>query len=540
MSSDKQAFGGPDVFRVIDKRLPILPEAGLIFVIVGFALAMLAFPENPGEPGNLRISGLLMAGGLAGGVVLAVLRNPLTLFRCEHILVLSPIYWLLLDIIQGHYHLHDAPPESIRLAFVAIAIFGVCVWTMVFFTRVYHPAIVSRSAAIPLSAELIWRVILICFTLAFLRFAIPSNFNLFLMIEALGRNRWAAPWARGAFGGWDSFIDHLAYFGYLLPALTVLLAVRTRATHPRVVTAILLTAFLSMFFFQGGGRRIFGVMVGSALLTWILTRKSLRLSSLLWSIVGVVALLIAMEFMLQARSKGASEVIESGSFEVTKISVDDNFLRLSQTISIIPERHDYAYWQQVLFVAVRPVPRVFWPGKPTTPGFDLPEALGLSGFSLSMSALGEFYVSYGFVGIAIGSLFYGLIARFVTLLLAGDVFAARTFLYALGVMMLFVGMRSMLDLVLTSYALLAWLAISWMLAGWLKRQGLDPTEAFHREEAAPQMVEVPVRLRMPRHQAEAFGLLGHSSFHATSFPDTPSPDGDSNPGTVGLPPLRHV
>ena len=65
-------------------------------------------------------------------------------------------------------------------------------------------------------------------------------------------------------------------------------------------------------------------------------------------------------------------VLFSGESEYDYLHVDDNFLRLAQVIQLVPAQHDYVYLQQLIFTAVRPVPRVFWPGKPIDPGFDLP------------------------------------------------------------------------------------------------------------------------------------------------------------------------
>src|SRR5688572_31517468 len=52
-----------------------------------------------------------------------------------------------------------------------------------------------------------------------------------------------------------------------------------------------------------------------------------------------------------------------------------------------------SYHRYVVYVMVRPVPRVFWPEKPVDPGFDLPTALGVEGVSYSYSVIGELYMS---------------------------------------------------------------------------------------------------------------------------------------------------
>ena len=54
----------------------------------------------------------------------------------------------------------------------------------------------------------------------------PSGFNPLVMYDGLFVSRFAASWARGGLGGWDAFINHLVYFGYHLPTLTVILASR--------------------------------------------------------------------------------------------------------------------------------------------------------------------------------------------------------------------------------------------------------------------------------------------------------------------------
>src|ERR1044071_4603661 len=90
----------------------------------------------------------------------------------------------------------------------------------------------------------------------------------------------------------------------------------------------------------------------------------------------------------------------------------DNFYRLSQIIQLIPESYPYVYHKYLIYVVLRPVPRIFWQGKPVDPGFDLPTALGVQGVSYSYSVIGELYMSLGFIGIALGGWFYGRVSAF--------------------------------------------------------------------------------------------------------------------------------
>jgi hypothetical protein len=109
---------------------------------------------------------------------------------------------------------------------------------------------------------------------------------------------------------------------------------------------------------------------------------------------------------------------------------------------------------------VRPVPRVFWPEKPVDPGFDLPTALGIGGVSFSYSVIGEFYMSLGLLGIALGGWFYGRVASLATGLLKRATTQGALVIYSIIVMALFSGMRSILELILVSYVVLAWVGLA--------------------------------------------------------------------------------
>jgi hypothetical protein len=163
-----------------------------------------------------------------------------------------------------------------------------------------------------------------------------------------------------------------------------------------------------------------------------------------------------MQFMLNIRGFGYEEFMFRGSSEYDYLHVDDNFLRLSQVIQIVPAEHPHVGYQQLWFTIVRPVPRVLWPGKPIDPGFDLPTIVGLKGVSLSTSIIGEWYLSFGWLAVVLGGWLHGRLARTVDVLREREEYRANPIVYGLAVMILVSGMRSMQDLVIMSYALVAW------------------------------------------------------------------------------------
>jgi len=443
----------------------------LLSTTMATTMAVLLIPDDPSTEGALFYPALVMSAGLATAPLFTALRYPKALLRGECLLSLAPIYWLLLDLLQGVYAMEDVKADQVRLAFLAIGLFVVMVWLGVLRRSWRIPTVLISSASQEFSVNTYFALAVACFALGMLNFAIPCNFNVFEMVYYLGQERWAAPWGRGQLGGWDAFLDHLQYFGYLVPVLTVVVGRRAGLRNPRTIICIVMAVIVALFLAQSGSRRVIGVVAGMALILWILDQHRLRVKHLVMTTVALLALLLTLQVMLEYRNVGLSVLvgkgeIPSGRFEKRSIleeqhlRVDDNFYRLCQIIQLIPESHPFVYHKYLLYVIVRPVPRVFWPDKPVDPGFDLPTALGVQGLSLSYSVIGELYMSLGFIGIALGGWFYGRVASTASGLLARCNTQGALVIYSIVVMALFSGMRSILELILVSYVVLAWVAMS--------------------------------------------------------------------------------
>jgi oligosaccharide repeat unit polymerase len=438
---------------------------------IATALSTLLIPEDPSGEGALFDPALVMSAGLATAPFFAALRYPKILLRGECLLALAPIYWLLLDLLQGVYTMQDITGDQVRKAFLAIGVFVVMVWLGALRRSWKIPKLFITSVSQEFSVNTYFGLALACFCIGMLNFAVPCNFNIFEMIHYLGQERWAAPWGRGQLGGWDAFLDHLQYFGYLVPALTVVIGRRLGIRNVRTLICIGLSVVMALFLAQSGSRRVIGVVVGMALILWVLDQQRLRVKHLVTTMFAIVALLVTLQVMLEYRNVGLSVLVgkgevQSGRFEKRQIleeqhlRVDDNFYRLCQIIQLIPESYPFVYHKYLIYVMVRPIPRVFWPGKPVDAGFDLPTALGVEGVSFSYSVIGELYMSLGIIGVALGGWLYGRIASTASGLLARCRTQGALVIYSIVVMALFSGMRSILELILVSYVVLAWVGLS--------------------------------------------------------------------------------
>ena len=77
-------------------------------------------------------------------------------------------------------------------------------------------------------------------------------------------------------------------------------------------------------------------------------------------------------------------------------------------------------------------------------------------------------MSLGFLGIAIGGWLYGRFAAFANGVLSQSTGLGAVVIYSTGAMALFSGMRSLLELVLVSYVIVAWVALSRLFLSYRK------------------------------------------------------------------------
>ena len=434
----------------------------LMAVVIGFAVSLALLPAYVTEPDELQWPAVAMATGLALVPVLVALRRPEAVLHPTSILLCGIVYWILLDLLQAKYVPSVSNPNSITLSFVAIALFATGICCAGFVRAPKLPRAMAVAAEKSPSARLLFVIGVTAFTLSFLRFAIPSDFSLTTMYQALYVGRWGAPWARGQLGGWDAFLDHMAYFGYVLPAITVLLYRAERRLTWRTIVIAFFSVIICLLIAQGGGRRIVGSLIASAGVAWILTAKRKGLSVALFSLVGVPAILVYLQFILVTRVHGISETAPAPTESTFSegIAVDDNFYRMSQLIDLIPSRAPHVGVDWIIWILARPIPRVFWPGKPLDAGIDFAGLVGVRDASLTSSIVGESYMAFGFIGCLVVGFVFAYLGRGLARLLDYPGKASAILMYSVGLLALFVGLRSAIEVVLFGYALLAWIILS--------------------------------------------------------------------------------
>src|ERR1043165_1489898 len=261
--------------RQLATELPIYPALGFLSAIVSTLVAISLIPEDPFPAGALLLPALSLSIALAAAPIASCIKTPRAILRTENLLVITPIFWLLLDLLQSAYPRTEVSRPGIEGAFIAIGIFVCGVWVAALTRPLRLPSFVARASSLTVRPKILFLLIIVFFALGMIRFAYPANFNLIEMANALTQGRWDAPWTRGQLGGWDAFLDHMAYFGYLLPVLTVLLARYSKSINGRVITSVILSLIMTAFLAQGGGRRIVGVIWGAAIICWALQQPKI-------------------------------------------------------------------------------------------------------------------------------------------------------------------------------------------------------------------------------------------------------------------------
>jgi hypothetical protein len=453
------------------------PGLGIMGNVFGLVLALALMPEHVQAPGALRDSALVMIAGMAVAPLAAAWVNLRFLLRTENIIGLAPAYWLMMDMVTGSYTMEYIRHEGAQKAFVIIALCTSAYWWGTMFRPWILPGGFLRTCQFRISSEALMPVILLCFFLGMLRYAIPCGFDLQLMFESVSSARWDAPWTRGALGGWDAFTDHLSYFGYLLPTLAVVMARRKSWFHPTTIVAVACAAIFFLFLSQSGSRRIIGVCFGAALLYWIMDQQKIKPLKLLVAGAGLVVILWLMQLMVLTRTVGIGEIGMTRAGEAAAYSlqgyqvsaggpvgihVDDNILRLAQTLQIVPDKIDYVYHKLIFYNMVRPIPRVFWKNKPEDPGFSLQKILN-SQASLTFTIVGEFWISWGYFAVILGGWLYGRLATVSSPLFYAAPETMAPMFYGYMTMTFFVGYRSMVEVLLFSYAMMGWWLVTWVI-----------------------------------------------------------------------------
>jgi len=383
------------------------------------------------------------------------------IFRPFSILLVAVWLWIVYDLILGNYDLGGFDEVVYQNAILGIGLF--VVFASAFDTK---PRRASRETRRSVKVRSLNKrfgdvldhygdaIYVALFVSGILVYFWRASFDIPRIAIALwSASRFAAPWARGATGDWTAVLDHLSYFGYLMP---IVYAYRyPKLGIGRKIAYLFAFLVFTAFIAQGGNRRILGALLLMLAASFLFLNRH-GIANRIVAVGLVSALPVVLQTVLSVRGQGIDSTwSQTHQADPVLFSIDDNFLRLCQVVGLFPESVDYLGLEPLFFGVIRYVPRVLWEGKPTGLSFSLGDYFGINA-SLTSSIIGEAYMSAGLIGTAGAGLIFGCLVAIATKAYRNIGFGVYSFgLYLLCCQLLFLGVRSINEVFIASFPIVA-------------------------------------------------------------------------------------
>jgi oligosaccharide repeat unit polymerase len=171
-------------------------------------------------------------------------------------------------------------------------------------------------------------------------------------------------------------------------------------------------AFLATILLLGGGQRgRFFVAVFAAGLIWLKTSKR-RLPPRRVAVTGMLLLVVLGGVVGIARGAADSRHLSASAVLTAPFTEGNNlFLPVAGLASIVPGQFPYLDGLSYAQVAIFPVPRALWPGKPQDAIGTVTDLMDPGNSGLAFPEFGEMYANFGLPGVVAGSILFGAFAE---------------------------------------------------------------------------------------------------------------------------------
>jgi oligosaccharide repeat unit polymerase len=297
-------------------------------------------------------------------------------------------------------------------------------------------------------AYMFWLFVLIAI-FGYLHILIAVNFDIFEALRQMSLPRFSQSWGRGQYGNLYSLLYETGMLIYLIPPMAGLTYARSfeyNFAQKAFVTIVLLFTFY--YGFASGTRNIMGTYVITFAVTYFLCKPQIKLWQMfIQGALLSIGLVFAMVYMLEFRTVG----LDSFSFSESRVEtlrVDLNMVIISRIISVFPSQYEFLGLEIPMNALIKPIPRVFWPGKPEGLSTSIESVAGADspGMTVACTFVGEAYMAGGLIGVLFFSLLFGAAAgAWNRVGNAGSIFTRL--LYVSGYLSGAIAMRSMLVMV---------------------------------------------------------------------------------------------
>jgi hypothetical protein len=428
---------------------PAASLTGTFIFLMGLALAYVQSVGGLTPSDMARSAAMMTLLGLGGSVLLDAQKGLRNLFRADFMCLMSIYALTLLEFLfpQPDFNSLLTPEQTLNaIRIVLLGMAGMAIGRHWIAPRPMRSPWLNFGV---ISSRLLFKAFLCAAFLGYLNMLLAVKFNPVALVDGMLGPRFSEPWARGAVGGIGSLVSELALMlNAVLPLAGVLW---NRQQQLSMVQKSMVFAITGLTLFQGfssGTRNVFVAYVATFLVGYLLTVAR----NTIWNtaIPIVMAILIVgygSYHMLEFRGMGlrnyiTDNVYASGETSNT-LAVDYNLWSIGLIADAFPKNHDFIGSEILTWSLVKPIPRVFWPGKPLGLSISIEEIVGAEGWTVAATYLGEAYMMAGISGVVGVSLGFGMLCAWWNRLALQRQSDYAMLIFALGFFVLGVSMRSM-------------------------------------------------------------------------------------------------
>ena len=373
-----------------------------------------------------------------GIVATRVKQDRRSLLSCYTVMMLSPIWFLYLEavfpggdcwLLPGHHVVHTLAYSAFflmicNLAFCANMPRPVARWHDRSFLRLINPSFLPVLGI---------ALTVLTFLVVLARY--DWSWEATKAVYLAGRSGGSGLIRRGGIGGWEVFIQPLDFMCASVPTIAALSWVRfPQERLAPMALRILVTfcaAFLIFVMFLGGSRGLMATYLAGPASIWILFGRQL-LGKIPHSVVTIILFILLIgvwEYQKNKRSnlledlETAEDFLASTTFDPSKAHRDNNLYIFTLNHMYRPDPYPFQGFYDFYVLAVNPIPRALWPGKPkgiqeSKHTFSKPKGpesrgpIDLGTASLSRSIVGDGFLMQHYFGIALYAVIIGMVASF--------------------------------------------------------------------------------------------------------------------------------
>jgi hypothetical protein len=440
-----------------------LAGTAVFLAALGMAHLQIAGGQTPSDmAGRVAVTTLV---GLAGNVFFDAQKGWRNLFRTDFMCLVGLYGLTLLEFLfpQSDFDRLLTIAQTIAaLNVILIGMAGIVIGRHWVTPRPMRSSWLTFGAV---SSQLLFKAFLGATLIGYLNMLLAVKFDPMALIDGMLGPRFSEPWARSSVGGIRSLVSEWSLMLNAIPPLAGVLWNR-RSQFSKVQLGLVL-AILALTFFQGfsgGTRNVLVAYVATFLVGYLLTLPKNTLWNTLIPIgVAVVVVGYASYHMLEFRTMGLRNYITNQVYESdtvrTTLAVDYNLWSLGLIVDAFPQKHEFIGSEILIWALVKPIPRIFWPGKPLGLSVSIEEIAGAQGWTVAATYLGEAYMMAGTIGVIGVSLGFGVLCAWWNRLALQRQSDYAMLVFALGFFVLAVSMRSMFWLTTTALPIVALIGI---------------------------------------------------------------------------------